>query len=455
MKKFIICILLILSSILFVFSFKKYCSVHKFDINTVKNNTAFLSSDNFKGRIGGSFENDEAANYIKGQFKASNLIGYSNNYYQTFKAYYPKKVPGDPCLKIVDTHGNIVKSFTYGKDFKEDMLNFKKNHFIFYNGSNINSNSSYIQVKSKNDNFLIYSPKDNNINFRSSFIADCDYSLCVMTTKNCLSQIKNYLTTGCIVDCFIPYVNDTTTLKNVIGYIKGSDSSKPPIIISAHFDHMGTDLSGTVYNGALDNASGTSFILEMSKFISSLGTPNRNIIFVAFNGEEFGLKGSEAFVNEYYPKIKGGEDYNFDMIGSSPSIPLSIMGGKKDNVNSKPINSISALCAKEHVNFNYLFEDASDHSSFRNKNIEAITFCDDDTSRIHTPSDKASYINSDSIDRCFKIVSKNIINNSYNFSFLILYNKQVCILSLFSMIILTLILIQYLIKKKQRVESKE
>lgn len=449
MKKLIVCICLIASAILFVFSFQRYCSIHKFNIDAVKQNITFLSSDNFKGRIGGSFENDEAANYIKDQFKSSNLIKYNSNYYQTFKAYYPKKVPGDPYLKVVDTHGNVIKNYAYEKDFKEDMVNFKTNHFVFYNGSNIKSNSSCIQVTNKNDNFIIYSPKDNNINFRSSFIADCDYSLCLMATKNCLSEIKSYLSKGCIVDCFIPYTNDTTTLKNVIGYIKGKNSSNPPIIISAHFDHMGTDLNGKVYSGALDNASGTSFILEMSKFISSLGTPNRDIIFVAFNGEEFGLKGSEAFVNKYYTKIKGGKDYNFDMIGSSSSVPLSIMGGKKDTAKSQTINSISALCAKEHVNFNYIFEDSSDHSSFRNKNIEAITFCDDDTSRIHTPADKAAYISSNSIDRCFKIVSKDIINNSYNFSFLILYNKQVCILSLFSMIIFTLILLQYMIRRKK------
>lgn len=446
MKKIILCVLLVISIILFSFSFQKYCSIHKFNIDAVKKNITFLSSNSFKGRLGGSFENEVAANYIRQQFKASNLAAYSQNYYQTFNAYYPKKVSGAPYLKVVDSHGNTIKTYVYKKDFKEDMLNFKKDHIVFYNGSNIKANSSYIQIKDKSENFLIYSPKDNNLNFRSSFISDSDYSLCIMATKNCLSELRNYLNKGCIIDCFIPYSNDTTTLKNVIGYIKGSDSSRPPIIISAHFDHVGTDLSGEVYNGALDNASGTSFILEMSKFISSLGTPNRDIIFIAFNGEEFGLKGSEAFVNKYYSKIKGGEDYNFDMIGSSSSVPLSIMGGKKDTAKSKPISSISALCAKEHVSFNYIFDDASDHSSFRNKNINAITFCDDDTSRIHTPSDKSSYINSSSIDRCFKIVSKDIINNSFNFSFLILYNKQVCILSLFSVIVLTLISLQYAVR---------
>lgn len=446
MKKLILCTLFIISIVLFALSFQRYCYIHKFDTNAVKKNIAFLSSNNFKGRLGGSFENDEAANYIKDQFKTSKLTSYGQNYYQTFKAYYPKKISGNPYLKIVDTHGNIVKTYVYGKDFKEDMLNFKSNHIVFYNESNINGNSSYIQIKNKNNNFIIYAPKDNNINFRSSFIADSDYSLCIMVTKNCLSEIKNYLSRSCIIDCFIPYSNDTTTLKNVIGYIKGSDSSKPPIIISAHFDHVGTDLGGKVYNGALDNASGTSFILELSKFIGSLGTPNRDIIFAAFNGEEFGLKGSEAFVNKYYKKIKAGKDYNFDMIGSPSSIPLSIMGGKRDTANSSPIDSISALCAKEHVSFNYIFEDASDHSSFRNKNIKAVTFCDDDVSRIHTPDDKASYISSSSIDRCFKIASRDIINNSYDFSFLILYNKQVCILSLFAMIVLTFISLQYAIK---------
>ncbi len=45
-------------------------------------------------------------------------------------------------------------------------------------------------------------------------------------------------------------------------------------------------------------------MLELVKYIKSLGTPNRDIIFVSFNAEEFGCLGSKAFVDKYYSKIK-------------------------------------------------------------------------------------------------------------------------------------------------------
>lgn len=450
MKKRFAYILIIFFMFVFIFSFYKYLTIHKFNHSAVINNITYLSSTNFKGRMGGTLENDEAASYIKSQFKASSIKEYSNNYYQNFKADYPKRIPGEPYLKVVNGHGETIKTYVYNKDFKEDMLNFKKNHFVFYKSSNVMSQNSFLQITSGKDHYIIYSTKDNKINFRSSFMSNSPYSLCIMATQSCLNEIKNYVKNNCIIDCFIPYTTDTTILKNVISYIPGRDKSKPPIIISAHFDHVGTDLSGNVYQGALDNASGVSFIIEMSKYIHSLGTPDRNIIFAAFNGEEFGLKGSEAFVNSYYSNLKGGEDYNFDMIGSSPSMPLTIMGGKKDSSKNSLINSISTVCAKQNIHFNYLFEDASDHASFRNKNINAVTFCNNDTSRIHTPLDTVSHINTDSIDRCFDVASSEIVNSAYNnSSIFILYNKQICVLSLFAIAALILVLLQDKIFKQK------
>lgn len=450
MKKIFICLLLIVSIAFFLLGFQNYIGIHKFDHDSIKNTISFLASNSFKGRMGGTLENEEAAEYIKNQFKTLALVPYSRNYFQTFKTDFPKKISGDAYLKVVNGQGEIIKNYVYNKDFKEDMLNFKQNHLIFNKNSHLISQPSYMQILSDKNNYIIYAPKDDNLNFRSSFISNSEYSLCITVKKQCLNQIEGYVKAGYTIDCFIPYSTDTTTLKNVIGYIKGKDSSKPPIVLSAHFDHVGSDLIGNVYNGALDNASGVSFLMELSKYIKSIGTPNRDIIFAAFNGEEFGLKGSEAFVNSYYSRIKGGKDYNFDMIGSPSSVPLSIMGGKQDTVKTPLISSISELCNNEHIKFDYLFEDASDHSSFRDKNIDAVTFCDNDITRIHTSKDTAEYISTASIDRCFNIASKKILKDAYDFDFIILYNKQICILSAAAMVFLLIILVQDITSKNKK-----
>ena len=152
----------------------------------------------------------------------------------------------------------------------------------------------------------------------------------IMIIKATLSSLKNLLDNDNTVDCFIPYTASETSINNVMGYLKGSDTSSPPIIVSAHFDHIGTDLNGTIYNGALDNASGLSFMLEMSKYLTSLGKPERSILFLGFNAEEFGCLGSNQFIMEYKNDIKNSKVFNFDMIGSNNPASLCIMGGKKD-----------------------------------------------------------------------------------------------------------------------------
>ena len=90
--------------------------------------------------------------------------------------------------------------------------------------------------------------------------------------------------------------NPNATAFNVAGVLGGSDDTRP-IMVCAHFDHLGTDRSGVMYPGADDNASGVAVMLEMARSMVSLGAvPPVSIWFVAFSGEEEGLLGSAAFV---------------------------------------------------------------------------------------------------------------------------------------------------------------
>jgi len=86
------------------------------------------------------------------------------------------------------------------------------------------------------------------------------------------------------------------TAFNVAGVLPGTDDTRP-IMVCAHFDHLGTDRSGVMYPGADDDASGVAVMLEVARSIVSLGAiPPVSIWFVAFSGEEEGLLGSTAFV---------------------------------------------------------------------------------------------------------------------------------------------------------------
>lgn len=90
--------------------------------------------------------------------------------------------------------------------------------------------------------------------------------------------------------------------QNVAGILRGSEAPEEVFIYMAHWDHLGTDpaLEGDqIYNGALDNASGTSALMEIARAFTSLEqAPRRSVLFLALAAEEQGLLGSRYYATE-------------------------------------------------------------------------------------------------------------------------------------------------------------
>lgn len=447
MKRFFTQAILSFSLILFFLSLQIHINIHPFDTKNVVTTISYLSSDTLKGRLTGTLENKQVEQYIKLKFIENNLKPFMGEYTQTFKIKYPHRVEGSPYLTVSDDKGHIVKEFTYNVDYKEDMLNFKNNTFSFNKETpSIKFADNIMQINQNSDYFIFYTPSRGGLNFRSSFVNTSKWSMCVMVTNETLSSLKNYLNEGYNINCFIPFIAKDTTANNIMGYIEGKDSTADPIIISAHFDHLGTDLGNTVYKGALDNASGTSFMLELVRYISSLGKPERNILFVGFNAEEFGCIGSSEFVNKYKDYIKDSKIFNFDMIGSDKGVPLCIVGAQSDTAKTTFLRSVSDTCIEEKIYFNYKFGNDSDHKAFRENDIDAVTFCDNDTTRIHTPNDTLEFISTSAIDRAFKVVSKEVVKQAFGNNIFIIYYKEVLLVSA-SLIIITLLIC---VKRKKK-----
>ncbi len=119
----------------------------------------------------------------------------------------------------------------------------------------------------------------------------------------------------------IKVAKDTVISSNIIGYIEGSDSllRKECVIYTAHYDHVGKDARGNIYNGANDNASGSVGLLNVARAFSTLDKkPLRSVVFLWTTGEEEGLHGSSYYIdNPLFPLDKTVVDINFDMIGRS------------------------------------------------------------------------------------------------------------------------------------------
>ncbi len=107
---------------------------------------------------------------------------------------------------------------------------------------------------------------------------------------------------------------------NVIAVIPGSKRPKECIIYSAHWDHLGVGeivKGDSIYNGAVDNATGVAALLELAAaFQQSAQRPERSVVFISFTGEEQGLLGSEFYAkNPVFSVQQTVADINMDMMG--------------------------------------------------------------------------------------------------------------------------------------------
>lgn len=114
-------------------------------------------------------------------------------------------------------------------------------------------------------------------------------------------------------------VHQTMHLSNVLTVLPGKKSDEY-VVVGAHLDHEGMypDVEGdNIYNGADDNASGVSAVLQILKAFKESGAqPERTIIFAFWDGEEYGLLGSRYFTENFKDMSRVKGYLNFDMVGS-------------------------------------------------------------------------------------------------------------------------------------------
>lgn len=116
---------------------------------------------------------------------------------------------------------------------------------------------------------------------------------------------------------------------NVVAMIPGRKRDAY-LLIGAHLDHVGTGPEGRSFPGALDNASGTALLLELARLCGTSGAvPEKTLLFVAWNGEENGLKGSSDFVAHPPVPLERTEVINLDMLGGIGQGSIQIGAGNE------------------------------------------------------------------------------------------------------------------------------
>lgn len=422
---------------------------YSFNSKNVISNIEKLTSSNYNGRLTGTYGNFSAALFIKNSFKNANLQPYFNSYMQSFTAKCPTLNNEKPELIVKNSSGKKIKEYKYGVDYKEDMINFRTSDVNITRMDKLSVNIDSIIILQGTHKYLFYVNNKNNFNFRSSFNFNSLYDFCINITPELYNDILNALKEDYILSVKLPYTISSKYAYNIVGMIKGSSNTLPPLILSAHYDHLGCDYLGNRYNGALDNASGTSFLLELAKHYSSIIKPKRDIIFVAFTGEEFGLVGSKEFVNKNYNNIKDGISINFDMVGA-PNVPITLMNSDCE-INTTLCSKLESICKDNLLNYDIQYKNSSDHASFSNANIPSVTICNADFSRIHTPDDNACYIDKNSIDNAYDLISNSIHDLAFDKYIILLYSKK---LTLFiTIIFLLLTILKYKTNKEKHQDN--
>ena len=214
-----------------------------------------------------------------------------------------------------------------------------------------------------------------------------------------------------------PFEVSEHTPPNVVGILPGSDPvlRDEYIVYTAHFDHVGIGLpdeSGdSIYNGADDDASGTSVLLAAAAAFGALEVrPARSVLFLAVSGEEKGLLGSKYFSENPTVPLEGIiMNINLDMVGRNH--PDTLIGVGRQYTNLGPLTDRILM---EHPELGFtVIEDPkpedqaffrSDHLHFVNKDIPAIFFTTWDHEDYHKPSDEVELIDSEKAARVAQMV---------------------------------------------------
>lgn len=180
--------------------------------------------------------------------------------------------------------------------------------------------------------------------------------------------------------------------KNPVAILEGSDLKGEYVVYSAHWDHLGRDTTAKgdqIFNGALDNASGSSVLLEIAKAYKALKTPpRRSIVFLSVTAEEKGLLGAKYYATHpLYPLAKTAANINMDGVNqwgkTSDFTVIGLGNSTLDNVLTGILKSANRTVrpdAEPEKGFYY----RSDHFEFAKEGVPAL-YTDAGTTYIGKP----------------------------------------------------------------------
>ncbi|MGI8982268.1 MAG: M20/M25/M40 family metallo-hydrolase [Pirellulaceae bacterium] len=207
--------------------------------------------------------------------------------------------------------------------------------------------------------------------------------------------------------------------RNILGMIEGSDPQlkEQVIVLGAHYDHVGYGRKGNSYgpigyihNGADDNASGVSGLLEIIDAVKRLrAAPKRSILFALWDAEEIGLLGSRHWISRpTVPLSRVAMCFNIDMIGRLKDQRLEVFGSRTLAGSRRALSEANAA-ADLTLDFNWQVKADSDHHPFFAQGIPFLMLHTGLHENYHRPSDDANLLNLEGMQQVTRLTLQTLL----------------------------------------------
>ena len=417
-------------------------------VQYLQQQVGYLSSDELKGRRAGDPGEILASEFIASKFKEIGLTpkGDNNSFFQHFTINDGKELSKDTDLRL---NGKLLKA---GVDFfplsnspaasinaeSSPSLNEKGQPWMVDLAEAIRENKEnphfdvanlltekMLKAKEKGASAVIFfnsSSLEDKIKFDPKDRSETAPLPAAYINTNAQKQHLNDASSSYQISANLLITPKIRKSRNVIGYL---DNNAPyTIVIGAHFDHLGYGEDGNsmirtgdlgIHNGADDNASGTSSMIELAFLLKNSKAKQYNYLFIAFSAEELGLNGSKYFVeNPSIPLNSINYMINMDMVGRmNDSTKTITVGGYGTSPSWKTM--IESVKKKDFMmKFDSSGTGPSDHSSFYRKDIPVLFFFTGLHSDYHKPSDDADKINYVGMLKIIRFIQQMIEANKNN-----------------------------------------
>lgn len=384
------------------------------DLSTIENDLIYLTSDECAGRKPGTAGNELAGDYIANRFKEIGLIPLEESYFISYSK--DTEILNEESLQLEILDGEtVIDTFDYGEDYIESFLQNSNLNLPLLDKPGETDCAIYIEDISKaqeylnNPNVKLILKRQEKSNKGGYFYSEGNIPQ-LNIFPEAYEKLAEYKGNSILFSSNA--TNENMEQSNVAGIIKGKDS-RNAIVISAHFDHVGS-AGSNIWRGALDNASGVCTLLETAREVLNLYSdeaPLYDIIFSAFNSEENRLSGSYEFVKYMDDSYENYFNINVDCVGNKNYTALFVHENESE-VSAMLSEGIAGALLAAGVTPIVKSQSGytSDQENFTH-GIALTTISDITKSNIHTLEDTVDKIDINYLEALGKNLGSYIVNN--------------------------------------------